>query len=146
MAERTASVTWKGNLTEGKGVIDSVGSGAFGSLPVTWAARTEASNGLTSPEELLAAAHASCYAMACSNELNKLGNPPERLNVTATCTADRVDGKFTVLSMDLDVRASVPGIDRARFTEATEAARAGCPISRALASSVKIRLHATLEK
>ena len=85
-AERTANVQWKGNLREGAGTIISTGSGAFGNLPVTWAARTEASNGLTSPEELLAAAHASCFAMAFSSTLAKAGYTATQLDVKAVCT------------------------------------------------------------
>jgi len=145
MAERKANAIWEGNLTEGKGTILSVGSGAIGNLPITWAARTESSDGKTSPEELIAAAHAACFAMASSNELDKAGYPPERVNVTAICTADRVDGKFTILSVDLQAAAKVPNINRAEFDRVMEIAKGGCPVSRSLGGDVEIRLTAHLE-
>lgn len=145
MAERRAKAVWEGNLVQGKGTILSVGSGAIGNLPITWAARTESSDGKTSPEELIAAAHAACFAMSSSNELNKAGYPPERVNVTAICTADRVDGRFTLIAMDLELSAKVPNVERAEFARVVEIARAGCPVSRALANNVEIRLKAHLE-
>ena len=145
-AERRASAVWEGNLLEGKGTIVDVGSGAFGNLPVTWAARTESSDGMTSPEELIAAAHASCYSMAFSSDLTKAGFPPERVNVSAVCTFDKIGDKWTVKSMDLDVTARVPEIDRNTFQQVAEGARVGCPVSRALANNVDIRLNARLEQ
>src|SRR5205809_3650623 len=102
-AERRAEVEWQGDLIHGNGTIVSVGSGAIGNLPVTWASRTESSDGKTSPEELIAAAHASCFSMSFANELNKVGFPPDKLSATAICTADRVEGRFTIISMDLEV-------------------------------------------
>jgi len=109
---RSAAVVWKGNLASGSGLLDAVSSKAFKGLPVTWASRMEDADGRTSPEELLAAAHASCYSMALASELTKAGTPPDRLSVTAEITADRVDGKLTVLSSRLRVHGSVPGIER----------------------------------
>jgi osmotically inducible protein OsmC len=107
LAERKAEVVWQGNLTQGSGTV-TPGSGAFGTLPVTWASRTEDPNGRTSPEELIASAHAACYAMAFSNTLNSAGTPPEELRVTATCALDRVDGKLKITTMRLDVHGKVP--------------------------------------
>ena|SRR5438128_2732634 len=145
MAERRANAIWEGNLAEGKGTIVSVGSGAIGNLPITWAARTESSDGKTSPEELIAAAHGACFAMSCGNELFKAGYALESANVTATCTADRVDGRFTIIAMDLDLSAKVANIDRTEFERVINIAKTGCPVSRALASNIEIRLRAHLE-
>jgi lipoyl-dependent peroxiredoxin len=140
-----ADATWAGNLTAGSGKIGSGSSPAFKDLPLSWASRTEAHAGKTNPEELLAAAHASCYAMAFSNELDKVGHPPESVNVNATVTADRVDGRWTVTKSVLTVRGKVPGIDAAQFKEVAEAAKNGCPISRALQGNVELTVEATLE-
>jgi len=144
VAERRADVTWQGNLTQGQGVA-SLGSGVLTETPVTWAARTESPDGKTSPEELIAAAHASCYAMAFSNTLDKAGSPPERLHVTAVCSLDRVDGKMKIVSMDLNVQGVVPGKTQAEFEELAKTAEQGCPVSNALRGTVEIRLTATLE-
>ena len=141
-ADRNAQVQWNGNLTEGKGIIKSTGSGAFGDLPVTWAARTESSDGKTSPEELMAAAHAACYSMAFSNTLNKAGHPPEELNVSATCTFE--PPKIT--TMVLEVRGRVPGLDQAEFAQIAEQAEKNCPVSNALRNNVDIQVTAHLEK
>lgn len=144
VAERRAEVIWEGNLTQGSGRV-TPGSGAFPELPVTWASRTERSDGKTSPEELIAAAHAACYAMAFSNTLNQAGSPPERLQVTAVCSLDRVDGKMKITTMDLTVRGRVPGLDQAAFEQAARTAEQGCPVSNALRNNVEISLHPTLE-
>ena len=93
-AERRAEAMWEGNLIRGSGKVVSVGSGAIGELPITWASRTERSDGKTSPEELIAAAHAACYAMAFSNTLAQAGTPAERLLVNAVCTFEQVEGGF----------------------------------------------------
>jgi len=143
-AERRADVVWTGDLIHGEGTVQ-VGSGALSGLPVTWAARTERSDGKTSPEELIAAAHAACYAMAFSNTLAKAGQTPERLNVTAVCTLDQVNGKFTITTMDLAVRGTVPGLDQRGFEEAARTAEAGCPVSNALRNNVTINVRAQLE-
>lgn len=141
-AERRASVTWSGDLMSGAGTIDEVGSGAFGALDVTWAARSEeASGGKTSPEELIAAAHASCFSMALSGGLAKGGNPPERLETSATVTFVPGTG---ITKIALEVRGTVPGLDEAGFREAAEAAKAGCPVSKALAGVPEITLDASL--
>lgn len=141
-AERTARASWSGDLMSGNGTIDSVGSGAFGPLPVTWASRTgEGDAQLTSPEELLAAAHAACFSMALSNGLAKAGTPPERLEVSATVTFVPGTG---VTSSALDVVGTVPGIDDATFVRAAETARDGCPISGALQGNVELSVTARL--
>ena len=144
IAERSAQTTWTGSLAKGDGTLTS-GSGALGELPVTWASRTERSDGRTSPEELIAAAHASCFAMALSHELTQGGNEPEVLYVTAVVTLDRVDDAPTVTRSALSVRGSVPGIDAAAFEAAARSAGSGCPISRLLAGgSAEIAVEATL--
>lgn len=138
-AERRAEVIWQGNLTQGNGRL-TVGSGAFGEQAITWAARTERSDGKTSPEELIAAAHAGCYAMALSHTLNQGGTPPEQLIVNAVCTLDQ--GKIT--TMNLDVQGLVPGLDAAAFREAAQKAEQSCPVSNALRNNVQIHLNAHL--
>jgi lipoyl-dependent peroxiredoxin len=144
VAERRADVTWQGNLTNGQGVA-SLGSGVLTETPVTWASRTQSPDGKTSPEELIAAAHAACYAMAFSNTLDKAGSPPERLHITAVCTLDRVDSKLKIVSMDLTARGVVPGLAQADFETLAKTAEEGCPVSNALRGNVEIRLTATLE-
>ena len=143
---RRAAVSWKGNLQSGNGVLDASSSGAFSTLPVTWASRTETADGRTSPEELLAAAHASCYSMALSSDLTKAGFSPESLDVTSVVTADRVDGKWTVISSALTVRGRVPGVDEAQFRTIADSAKDGCPISRALKGNVALSVEAVLER
>jgi lipoyl-dependent peroxiredoxin len=144
-AERRADVVWEGDLLHGSGTIVSVGSGALGALPVTWASRTERSDGKTSPEELMAAAHAACYAMAFSHTLAQAGTPAERLSVSATCTFEQVEGGFKISTMDLDVRGKVPGLDEAGFEKVAQQAEQGCPVSNALRNNVQIRVNAHLE-
>jgi osmotically inducible protein OsmC len=144
-AERRAEVTWEGNLLHGQGKIVSVGSGALGELPITWASRTERSDGKTSPEELLAAAHAACYAMAFSHTLAQAGTPAQRLTVSAVCAFEQVGGGFKVTTMDLDVRGSVPGLDQAGFEKTAQQAEQNCPISNALRNNVQINVKASLE-
>jgi osmotically inducible protein OsmC len=141
VADRTAHVTWSGSLIEGGGTITSVGSGAFGPLDVTWASRAEESNGRTSPEELIAAAHAACFSMALSHGLAQGGTPADTLDVDATVTFVPGTGITTI---KLAVHAVVPGIEDAAFLDAAEAARANCPVSTALASVPEITLEATL--
>lgn len=140
-ADRTAHVTWSGSLMEGSGTITSVESGAFGPLEVTWAARTEESEGLTSPEELIAAAHAACFSMALSHGLAQAGSPPEKLETSATLTFVPGTG---ITKSALRVRGSVPGLDEAAFLEAAEAARENCPVSKALAAVPEITVDAAL--
>ncbi len=146
-AVRQATVVWNGDLASGKGSVSAASSGVFNSLDVSWARRSEAdANGVTSPEELLAASHASCYAMALSAGLGRAGTPPQTLNVSAKVTFDRVADGFKVTSSALEVRGRVAGIDEAAFTKAAEAAKDGCPISQALKGNVELSVQATLEK
>ena len=141
MADRTAHVSWSGSLMEGGGTITSVGSGAFGPLDVTWASRAEESDGRTSPEELIAAAHAACFSMALSHGLANAGTPAESLDTSATVTFVPGTGITTIA---LSVRGRVPGLGEAAFLEAAEGARAGCPVSKALAAVPEITLDAAL--
>ena len=143
-AIRRATVAWTGDLASGSGLLDAATSGAFKALPVTWASRIEEADGRTSPEELLASAHASCYSMAFSSDLTKAGFKPESLNVVSEVTLDLVDGKRTVVSSKLTVRGRVPGIDPAQFSEIAAGAKDGCPISRALKGNVEVTLDAAL--
>jgi lipoyl-dependent peroxiredoxin len=143
MAERTATTGWDGDLAHGNGVVNGA-SGALSELQVTWASRTQRSEGKTSPEELIAAAHSSCFAMALSHGLTEAGNPPEHLDVTSKVTLDERDGAPTVTTSELTVTGRVPGIDQAAFEQAAAEAGKGCPISRALAG-VEISVNATLE-
>jgi osmotically inducible protein OsmC len=141
MADSTANVTWTGSLFEGGGTIDRVGSGAFGALPVTWKARTGEEAGKTTPEELIAAAHASCFSMALSNGLAEAGTPPERLETSATVTFVPGTG---ITKSALTVRATVPGIEEPAFLHAAQAAVENCPVSKALAAVPEITLDASL--
>lgn len=143
LAERRAEVIWQGTLTQGTGTVNT-GSGALSQLPVTFAARTERPDGKTSPEELIAAAHATCYAMAFSNTLTQSGKPPQQLTVTAVCSLDRTDTGLKITTMTLDVRGVVPGITQASFEEAARKAEMGCPVSNALRGNVAITVNATL--
>ncbi len=141
MTDRTANVTWSGSLMEGSGTIESVSSGAFGPLEVTWASRTEDPEGLTSPEELIAAAHAACFSMALSHGLAEAGTPAARLDTSATVTFIPGTG---ITRIALVVRGSVPGIGATEFAEAAAAAKEGCPVSKALAAVPEITLDASL--
>jgi osmotically inducible protein OsmC len=142
LAERKASVKWEGDL-KGNGLLrfDSSGIGEF---PVTWASRTEGPGGKTSPEELIAAAHAACFSMSLSHGLAQGGHKPDRLDVEGVCTLDRVDGKPRVTSMRLKVRGDVPGIDKEGFKQAAETALDGCPVSNALKNNMTLYVEATL--
>ena len=144
-AKRRADVTWQGDLMSGSGTVTASTSKAFTSLPVTWASRAESPDGRTSPEELIAAAHASCYSMALSSGLAKAGNPPQKLEVSATVTFDKVDGGWKVVSSALTVRGWVPGIDAAKFQQQAEAAKDGCPVSQALKGNVALSVEASLQ-
>ncbi len=145
MAEtRHASATWSGNLTEGAGMLQYISSGAFSRMPITWGSRTEAHQGRTSPEELLAAAHASCFSMAFANQLAKNGTVAEKLDVRVDVTADKREAGWTVLSSAIKVSGVVPGIDAETFARVAEAAKDGCPISRALVGNVELSVEPTL--
>jgi lipoyl-dependent peroxiredoxin len=144
-AMRRADATWTGDLTTGSGVVTASSSHAFTDLPVSWAARTESPGGMTSPEELIAAAHAACYSMAFSAGLARGGTPPQRLDVSAEVTFDKSDAGWRVASSALTVHGVVPGISEADFVTAAEAARDGCPVSVALTGNVALSVTATLE-
>ena len=139
--ERQASVVWQGDLMNGSGTIAEVPSGAFGPLDVSWASRAEEPNGKTSPEELITAAWASCFAMALSNGLAKSGNPPEKLETSATVTFQPGHG---IIKGALTVRGTVPGLDEAAFADAANVAKENCPVSKALSGIPDISLDASL--
>jgi osmotically inducible protein OsmC len=126
-------------------MINYVTSGSLTRLPVSWASRTEAADGRTSPEELMAAAHASCFAMAFSGGLTRNGTPPTSLTVGATVTFDKLEAGWKVVSSALTVRGNVPGLDAATFAQLAEAAKDGCPISGALKGNVELSVKPTLE-
>jgi len=138
-----ATAVWNGGLKDGKGTI-SAGTGSFLDTPYDFGKRFEGAAGPgTTPEELIAAAHAGCFSMAFSAELGKAGYAPERIVTRATVTLEPVNGQPTVSSSHLEMRAKVPGIDAAKFADIANGAKAGCPISRLL--STKISLEAVLE-
>ncbi|MGH2498406.1 MAG: OsmC family peroxiredoxin [Ktedonobacteraceae bacterium] len=143
-AERQAEMTWEGNLAQGKGMI-RLGSGAVEELPMTWAARAEQPGGKTSPEELIAAAHAGCYAMALALTLAEAGKQLQRVQVTAACILEEVAGKPRITRIDLEVRSKVPGLDAADFERAARQAEQLCPVPNALRNNVAIQLNAHLE-
>ena len=139
---KTAEVTWEGDLMSGKGTVERVGSGAIASLPVSWAARTgEGEREQTSPEELIAAAHASCFSMALSNTLAKAGTPPRSLSVSAAVTFVPGTG---ITTSDLEVAGDVPGIDEDAFRSAAEDAKENCPVSSALKGNVTLSVTVRL--
>jgi osmotically inducible protein OsmC len=141
---RFAEATWTGDLINGSGTIDYVSSGAFTRMPVTWASRTEDHNGRTSPEELVAAAHAACYSMAFSGSLARNGTPATRLEVRAVTTFDKTDAGWRLTKSELTVRGTVDSIDAAKFAELAEAAKDNCPISQALKGNVALSVDAQL--
>ena len=141
--ESRSTTVWEGQLEDGSGMI-SAASGAF-TLPVTWESRTEEPGGKTSPEELIAAAHATCYAMNLSATLAAAGSPPQRLEVTAVCGLEPKDGGGLVItSSNLSVRGLVPGLDQSGFEELARKGEATCPVSNALRGNLDIGLDAQL--
>ncbi len=144
-AVRRAQATWSGPLATGSGTVSARSSGTFTDLAVSWSARTETPEGMTSPEELVAAAHSACFSMALSGALGRAGTPPDRLDVSAEVTFDKVEAGWRVVSSALTVHGVVPGISAADFTAAAEGARDGCPISQALKGNVALSVVATLE-
>lgn len=144
IATREATIIWEGPLSSGSGTVSS-GSGAL-ELPVTWASRTERPDGKTSPEELIAAAHASCFAMALSLTLGEAHSPPERVTVGAQCTLDEVDGAPKITTVALTVRARVPGLGQSEFDQALEHAANLCPVSNALRGNVEVSVSGELEQ
>src|SRR3954447_20329524 len=139
--DRKAEVVWRGSLMDGSGEIVSTTTGAIGTQPVTWKARAEDAGGQTSPEELIAAAHAACFSMALSNGLAQAGNAPDQLETSATVTFQPGEG---ITKIALTVRGTVPGIDADAFREAAEGAKENCPVSQALAGGPEITLDASL--
>jgi osmotically inducible protein OsmC len=139
--KRTASAVWEGNLKQGRGSLTSE-SGVLKSTPYSFATRFETAPG-TNPEELIAAAHAGCFSMALSAELGKAGFTPDRIETKATLTLDFIDGKPTITTVHLELKAKIPGIDKAKFDAIAGGAKAGCPVSRVL--KAEISLDATLE-
>jgi lipoyl-dependent peroxiredoxin len=144
IARREAETVWEGPLARGTGTLTS-GSGALEQLTVTWASRTERPNGKTSPEELIAAAHASCFAMALALVLGENETPPERLAVSAACTLDEVEGAPRITTAELTVRAQVPGLEPTDFERMVGRAGDLCPVSNALRGSVAINVRSELQ-
>jgi osmotically inducible protein OsmC len=142
---RSATATWQGDLLGGSGTASSATSDFWRDLPTSWGSRTEEPGGKTSPEEFLAAAHASCFSMAVSNELAKAGFPPDRIEVRVDVGADKRESGWTVVSSHITVQGWVPGADAAVFQTAADKAKDGCPISRALKGNVELSVDATLE-
>ena len=142
--ERTATVVWEGDGPTGQGTLNG-GSGAIKDLTISAPSRFEASNGNTSPEELIASSHAGCYGMALSFGLTGAGTPPTRLEVTSTVGIEREGDAFTVKYSHLKLTGSVPGIDEATFKAAAEDAKANCPISKLMAGNAEITLDATFQ-
>jgi osmotically inducible protein OsmC len=139
--DRKAEVVWQGDLMNGSGTIGEVGSGAFGPLDVSWASRAEEPNGKTSPEELIAAGWAACFAMALSHGLAQAGNPPEKLETSATVTFQPGEG---IIRGALTVRGTVPGLDADAFAAAAQTAKENCPVSKALSGIPEVTLDASL--
>ena len=139
--ERNARIVWEGDLGNGSGNV-SGGSGAIDEMPVTFASRVQNPDGKTSPEEMIASAHATCYAMAFSNVLNEKGSAPDRLTVDATCYFD--DAQLKITAVDLEVQGRVSGMDQSSFESAAGEAEQACPVSNALRGNVEIRVNATL--
>ena len=145
MTTRTARTAWTGGLQDGSGQVELTTSGV-GTFDVSWPRRTEDAQGVTSPEELVAAAHSSCYSMAFSGELGRAGGTPRSLDVTAEVEfGPDPAGGFHISGIKFTVRGEVEGIDEATFLDCAEKAKAGCPISKALASVPSITLDAALE-
>jgi osmotically inducible protein OsmC len=139
--DRKAEVVWRGSLMDGSGEIVSTTTGAIGTQPVTWKARAEDAGSATSPEELIAAAHAACFSMALSHGLAQAGNPPDELQTSATVSFQPGEG---ITRIALTVRGTVPGVDVDAFREAAEGAKENCPVSQALAGVPEITLDASL--
>jgi osmotically inducible protein OsmC len=142
---READVTWEGTVARGSGVVSAASSGAF-QLPITIASRVGDPEGKTSPEELLAAAHASCFVTSLGGELARAGTPPEKLDVRCTITMDEVEGSgHRIVSSALSATGTVPDCDEAGFAQAAEAADAGCPFSALIKASAAVTVDARLE-
>jgi len=145
MPSRTARTAWNGTLQEGSGQVE-LSSSKAGTFDVSFPKRAaEEAGGTTSPEELIAAAHSSCFAMALSSEIGKAGGTPQSLEISADVTLGQKDGAPTITTIHLTVRGEVDGLDAAGFEKAAQAAKAGCPVSKALAGVDEITLDAALE-
>jgi lipoyl-dependent peroxiredoxin len=142
---RRATASWSGDLLSGSGTVSAYSSGLFSDLPVSWGSRTEEPQGRTSPEELLAAAHAACYCMAFSGQLATAGFTPDHLHVEAEVAFEKLEGGWTVTSSGLQVIGSVPDCPIEEFERLAVAAKDGCPISRAIAGNVEVSVDASLE-
>jgi lipoyl-dependent peroxiredoxin len=143
MPVKKATTVWENDLMNGSGKV-TVASGALPEFPVSWKARTETGTA-TSPEELIAAAHASCFAMALSSTLARKGSPPQRLIVTAECSFDKVGEAWKITKSALSVSGKIQGLDKARFDEIAREAEKGCPVSNALRNNVEITVRSSLE-
>ena len=144
---REASASWQGTVARGAGTLTAASSGAFDGLPITLASRVGDPEGKTSPEELLAAAHAGCYITSLGSELARAGTPPERLEVRWRVTMDEVEGQgHRIVHSAIEARGAAPGADAASFAQAAEAADAGCPFSALLKASAAVTVTATLEE
>ncbi len=146
VAKRRASIVWEGDVRKGSGKVSMDSSGAFGEFGISLPTRTEDPQGNTSPEELLAASHAGCYAMALSLTLSEAGNPPDRIEASAEAVLDPAGEGFAITTVDLKVRGKVPGLDPQGFEDAARQAEQACPISNALRGNVEIKLDAELEE
>jgi osmotically inducible protein OsmC len=142
--ERRAHATWEGDLKRGVGHFDLESSHTIEGQEVTFGSRFEEPGGKTSPEELIAAAHATCLSMALSNGLAQSGHSPTKLETEAICTLEQTDGGFAITKMRLEVRGEVDGLDEDGFRRAAEEAKANCPVSKALAGNVEVELEAAL--
>jgi osmotically inducible protein OsmC len=140
--ERSANVTWNGSLMDGSGTITKTTSGAIGEQKISWPARSEdAQSGATSPEELIAAAHAACFSMALSHALAQGGTPPDELQTSSTVTFQPGEG---ITKVALTVEGAVPGIDAEAFEQAAQTAKDNCPVSKALTGVPEMTVEATL--
>jgi osmotically inducible protein OsmC len=139
MADRKASAKWEGDLFKGAGTVSAESTGLFTDAGVTWASRTESPDGSTSPEELIASAHAACFSMALANEMSSRGTVPTLLRVQATATFEPP----RITRMVLDVSAEAPGLDEEKLRQAVTAAEESCPVSNALRNNVEIDVHAS---
>ena len=141
---RKAIARWQGDLAAGSGTVSSATTSQFKDLEVSWGSRTDAPAGKTSPEELLAAAHAACFSMAFAARLAKNGTPPKTLEVTAAVTFDKKDTGWGIAKSELSVRGNVPGIDAAKFRTIADDAKENCPVSVALKGNVALSVSAEL--
>jgi lipoyl-dependent peroxiredoxin len=141
--ERTANAVWEADLMGGSGTV-STESGVVDNATVKWSSRAEQADQNTSPEELIAAAHATCVSMALANGLAQAGNPPQRLETEATATFDRVDEGFRMTTMRISIRGQVDGLDDEGFRQAAQDAKENCPVSQALKGNVEVSLDAAL--